>query len=348
MEKAKAYASELETVDVLHMAATVTEGYFQRHPEFGEDIRRKISPQCHSDVDHHFQFLKAALIHENEHIFIQYACWLDEVFRGRGVPLEHLSLSFELIADYIESTLSHRELSISARSLLTKARTCLDGQGSKAIMSRGTNRLKLSGCDEFTQALIEGDGAKAKSVTHKMIKSGHGLIDIGVGMMQPALYEVGLQWQANRISVAQEHLAVAISQNMLARAMMVEEYAEPVGKKALFACIENNFHCFGLRIISDAVEIKGWDVDYLGADTPSSAVITHIDQRQPDMVGLSASMPGQLVAMSSLIDNIKSEFGPAKPDIVVGGQALSWFDHLPVGFGADAWFPDARSLVDSL
>lgn len=55
-------------------------------------------------------------------------------------------------------------------------------------------------------------------------------------------HEVGNLWQRNRITVVQEHLASAISQNVLVGAYLKASFLAPIGQSAVFACVEGNHH----------------------------------------------------------------------------------------------------------
>jgi len=80
-----------------------------------------------------------------------------------------------------------------------------------------------------------GNKASATSIVLESLHSKVGLAEIDVRIIQPAMYEVGRLWQRRQISVAQEHLASAITQNVLARAFSEAEFSSPVNRKALLS-----------------------------------------------------------------------------------------------------------------
>lgn len=63
---------------------------------------------------------------------------------------------------------------------------------------------------EFAALLVRGESHNALAMMHRMLDSGHSLIDFEMHVIQPAMYQIGEQWQQNQISVAQEHMASAI------------------------------------------------------------------------------------------------------------------------------------------
>lgn len=195
----------------------------------------------------------------------------------------------------------------------------------------------------FTEALLAGDRFGARNVVNAKLDAGVDLIDVQVSVMQPALYEVGQRWQRHQISVAQEHLATAICQTLLAGALLRVEPAPHHGRRALFACVAGNFHCLGLRMVADAFDLAGWDSAYLGADVPTLALLREIESSRPDVVGLSVSLSQQVKAVRELIRLCRLNLGEQCPPILVGGLAMNSVDELWRRVEADAWYPDART-----
>ena len=114
-------------------------------------------------------------------------------------------------------------------------------------------------------------------------------------------------WQDNRISVAQEHLATAMVNSLLAREFAAEKPEPPNDRSVVLAGVEGNQHAVGLRIVADALELAGWDVRYLGADTPTRSLVQLVRDERPNLVGLSASMPHHLRSAREAIACLPAE-----------------------------------------
>jgi MerR family transcriptional regulator, light-induced transcriptional regulator len=193
--------------------------------------------------------------------------------------------------------------------------------------------------------LIEGDAATARAIIEDIASEGPGYIQIATHLLQPALYAVGGKWERNEISVAQEHLAAALAQTLLVELYLEGPFQHPHGGTILLAGVEHNRHVIGLRIVADAFELSGWSVQYLGADTPTGALLTQVDRTSPDRVGLSVSLVQQLPTLRHTIAALHSEFGAQCPVILVGGIPTNQFEDIWRHLGADAWSPDAESAV---
>jgi methanogenic corrinoid protein MtbC1 len=199
--------------------------------------------------------------------------------------------------------------------------------------------------DALTQSLLRGDIATARSLALRAFAERGDYVSIATRLFQPALYKIGLLWQNNEITVAQEHLATAIAQNVLAQLCPSAAFAPSSGRRALFAAVADNEHALGLRMVSDAFELAGWSVQYLGANTPTEALLAQIDAWRPEVVGLSASLVQHLSELKRAVDSIRDRFGAEAPKIIVGGIPINQIDGIWRWTGADVWGTDAGKAV---
>lgn len=320
----------------------VVERFYQAHPEVLEKFGPRGRQICRQDMDHHLRFLLAALESGSPGFFTNYIQWLASVLENRGLPTEHLQDSLRLIDDFITTCLTG-DTAVPIRQLLNEGIAALEKERPALPAFYRYLPEPAPESRSFTTALLEGNRLTAQAIAGAKLHAGSNLIDLGVEVVQPALYEIGQLWQINRASVAQEHLATAICQNILARAFMHAEMAPPCDRKALFSCVEGNHHSLGLRMVSDAFELQGWEVAYLGADTPTPALLAQIEQWRPDIVGLSLALPHHIAVARTIIDRCHSQFGARCPVIMIGGLAINTVDNLWKRIGADVWCPDART-----
>lgn len=322
-------------------AAWVVERLYQRHPEldarFGETGRQR----CLEDIAYHTDFLASALDYQDPQPFVDYAGWLAGVLEARAVDTAQLGSSFALLGEFLAERLpAHAG---AAQAILAAGRAALDAPltGNPAFYRHLPEAAPE--LPEFSRALLRGDRGLLQRLFDEQRRQGRPWVDTAVALIQPALYEVGQLWQINRITVAQEHLATALCQTLLARTLLEADYAPPLPRKATFACVAGNHHTLGLRMVADGFELNGWTVDYLGGDTPSDALLENLDRRRPDVLGLSVSLPWQLAAARDLIDRCRAELGARRPAVLLGGLALNGSERLWRLLGADDWQPDARS-----
>jgi methanogenic corrinoid protein MtbC1 len=198
----------------------------------------------------------------------------------------------------------------------------------------------------FLQALLRGDSQTCLEIGSRLTKTPAGLQTFYLEILQPAMYEVGRLWEEGEISVAQEHLASA----MVARLMAVlypslELVQEPKGR-AVVTAAPNEFHETGARCVADLLALDGWQIDYLGANTPSIDLLHHLLRTKPQVLALSVAMPFNLDVTTDIITAIRQQPELANLKVMVGGLAFSDLPELWQITGADGYAPHAKGAVE--
>ena len=179
------------------------------------------------------------------------------------------------------------------------------------------------------------------------LKQGNSLIDMELHIIQPALYGIGEKWQANQVTVAQEHMATAIAQMVMAMGILRLPAAVQTQKTILLACVEGNHQVLGLSMVCDSFYLAGWEVQYLGANVPTRSLVQQVTESKPDIVGLSVSFPQQLRIVKDVIAQLSEKLGHSRPPVIVGGLAINRFNNLAHILGADSSCADALGAVAS-
>jgi methanogenic corrinoid protein MtbC1 len=173
--------------------------------------------------------------------------------------------------------------------------------------------------DAYLEALIAGDRRRCWRLIESLVASGASLEVVHQDMIQKALYEVGDRWQSGEVGVAEEHLASHISEWIMGLLLPHYSPTERVGRLAVISCAQGERHAIGPRMVADAMEVRGWDAIFLGADLPIGDLVRLTRVRRPDLVGVSITTPAQLPAGRELAGEFAREF--ADTPLVFGGQA---------------------------
>ncbi|MGM0647733.1 MAG: cobalamin B12-binding domain-containing protein [Bacteroidota bacterium] len=173
----------------------------------------------------------------------------------------------------------------------------------------------------YLNALLDGNRKQARQVCLDFIKAGNSIKQLYEQLMKPALYEVGRLWEQNKISVANEHIATAITEGIL-NSFYADIFPDKYnGKKAVLACVEDEEHQVGIKMVADVFEMNQWESFFLGTGFPNSELIKYIKEVQPDIMAISLSVYFNFARLKQMIQELKSEFPEIK--IIIGGQALS-------------------------
>jgi len=143
-------------------------------------------------------------------------------------------------------------------------------------------------------------------------------------------------------------LATAITQGVLAHIYGASPVAPRKPQRAVVACLSDNYHEIGARMVADLLQSAGYDTLFLGANTPEASLMELITQQRPDMIGLPSTMTSQVQGVQSTIAQIRSDCASFRPTILVGGLAFNAAVGLWKQIGADVSGRDAGEVLDHL
>ncbi|HYP47959.1 MAG TPA: diguanylate cyclase [Thermoleophilaceae bacterium] len=190
-----------------------------------------------------------------------------------------------------------------------------------------TSRRSLDGsrralARRYGDALRLADASSAEQVIDEALELGMSAAQVQADLIHPAMTWIGELWQKGAISIADEHLATAVSQRMLMRLFEQLQTAAPRSReRVLLAAVEGQQHVLGLRMVADVLEGAGFDVLYLGADVPTGPLVGFIEQHKPAIAGLSLSFAAGSAALVEAIIAIDD----ARPEtrILLGGEGVA-------------------------
>lgn len=320
----------------------VTDRFYATYASAYERFGARGREATRQDLAYHLEFLRPVLEFGLLQPMVEYLRWLESVLAARAVPAQHLALSLDWLAEFYSSHLPPQDGLVVAEAL----RAARAG-----FLEAGTAPAAPPSPEEWPDtfpleaALLAGNQRAAMDVLTSCMDAGKSLVDVEIHVIQPALYRIGEKWQANVVSVAQEHMATAMVQALMTVGLLRSEPPAAISRRVLLACVAGNDHAVGLRMVADAFQLGGWDVHYLGANVPTVSLIAHVSEWKPDLVGLSMSFAQQLPTVKAIIAQLAERFGNERPAVMVGGLAVNRFDRLPGIVGADAFGADARAAV---
>lgn len=202
--------------------------------------------------------------------------------------------------------------------------------------------------DRLWDPVISGDEHAATGIVLDAVDAGLDdetvLLDV-IGAVQR---RVGQEWAANRIGVAQEHTASAINERVigaLRHHRRDDRGARPTNRaRVVVTCVDGEWHALPARLVAEVLTLRGFRVDYLGAQVPVPYLIEHLHRTGPDAVALSGSIATRLPAAHATITACVATGIP----VLAGGAAFGVDGRYARLLGARAWAPDARTAADQL
>jgi DNA-binding transcriptional MerR regulator len=98
----------------------------------------------------------------------------------------------------------------------------------------------------------------------------------------PYLHDLGERWAAGAVTVAQEHFA-----SNLVRARLLalgQDWGAGGTSTTVLACLPGEDHDLGLVMLGLLLARRGWQVTFLGADTPLDSLEDTVQTLQPSLV----------------------------------------------------------------
>jgi methanogenic corrinoid protein MtbC1 len=171
----------------------------------------------------------------------------------------------------------------------------------------------------FLSLLLDKKRRDAADYALGKAAGGSNLAQVYAGLVLPALNQVGVLWQKNKISVADEHAATEIGRYVISRLIDSVPRERPIGVKALVACVPGEEHDVGAQVASGILEAKGWAVIYVGRSAPEEEIIKVLESERPRVAVFDIALIARLPGARDLFVKVRS--GPGSTKIIAGGRA---------------------------
>jgi DNA-binding transcriptional MerR regulator len=136
-------------------------------------------------------------------------------------------------------------------------------------------------------------------------------------VIAPLVHRTGDEWREGRLTVAQEHL---LSEAVRARlAQLVADPSGGIRGIAVLTCAPGERHELGLMMAAVALRSDGWQIVYLGADTPLDDATRLCDQIEARVLGISLALPERARELEGAV----AATSVNGTQLVIGGTAAS-------------------------
>lgn len=205
---------------------------------------------------------------------------------------------------------------------------------------RGMERLY----EELLQALVSYDSHQAEHILGEAFAM-YPFEEVLLGLIQPAMVEIGEMWIRGDINVATEHFATEFVQRKLAGLINMFE-GDPSRATIVVACAPDELHDLGALFISLFMVRRGWHMVYLGPQVPLLDLLDAVRTLQPDVVCLAATLPDTAAQLIDVAHAIIRDF----PSIRVGygGRVFNVYPELRQAMPGCYLGHDAREVVDHM
>ncbi len=325
------------------LSEAITARIYGMQPEEWARYGRKGRELSVRDVGYHLMYLTEALTAGDPGLFVAYLDWANVLFTNLRLPRDALTVTLQHMRAVLREQLppetadaASQVIDAGLRQLpvaSTTVATFIPDDAPMAELAR-----------EYLDTVLAGDRWRASRLILDAVESGVDIRDVYLRVFQPAQMEVGRLWQMNRVSVAHEHFCTAATQMIISQLYPRIFSSRRVGRSLVATCISGELHEIGARMVSDFLELEGWDTYYLGANTPTEGIVQMVKERNAHVVAVSATMTYHISAVANLVDAVRSAVGE-NVKVMVGGYPFRLSDSLWQSVGADGCAEDAQGAV---
>ena len=120
----------------------------------------------------------------------------------------------------------------------------------------------------YLENLLQGNRRNCSAIAKQYLGQNPSFLQLYEEVFKVALYEVGRLWETNQLSVATEHMATAITEGILNKHFEQIISKNRLNRKMVVACVENEKHQVGVKMVADTFEMHGWESFFLGTGMP--------------------------------------------------------------------------------
>src|SRR5512140_502450 len=183
---------------------------------------------------------------------------------------------------------------------------------------------------ELYNAVVSGNAKATQAITKQALDEGVDPLKLVNEYMVPAMDEVGRRFEANEYFVPE----LLIS----ARAMKA---ALDLIRPLLTA--RGDMHDIGKNLVASLLEGGGFEVIDLGVNVPPEKFIATVQEKNADIIAMSALLTTTMPAMKTTIDALKQAGVRGQVKVLIGGAPIT--QKYAEEIGADGYSENAVGAV---
>lgn len=296
---------------------------------------------------HHAAFMATVFSVANYELLARTVPWVYRAYAAHHFSFDYFSLELNAWVDALDKYIAP-EMTVEIKSvyawMIKRHDTMIHLSQTEKQLQPPISEDWLEKKAAFLAAALDGEHRKCLNIAKESISTGKDIELFYLHIIQPVMYEVGMLWERGAVSVAQEHLASAVVSRVMASVSMVDIVSDDDFPKVVITSAPNEYHEIGAWMISDILEQEGWNVKYLGANTPAEDLLELLRSFQPKVLALSVTMPFNILKAKEIIKIVKEDTALNEILIIVGGRPFNENKDLWRSTGADYFAANAREI----
>jgi len=198
--------------------------------------------------------------------------------------------------------------------------------------------------EELYNAILEGDAKRAHAATAEALAAGVVPMDLIAGSMVPAMDEVGRLFEAEEYFVPELLLAGRAMKSALELLRpLLAAAGEKMATRVVIGTVKGDLHDIGKNIVGSMLEGSGFEVIDLGTDVSPEKFVAAVEERNPQVICMSALLTVTMPAMKTTIDALTNAGVRTRVKVLIGGAPVT--SQYAKEIGADGYSESASGAV---
>jgi corrinoid protein of di/trimethylamine methyltransferase len=202
----------------------------------------------------------------------------------------------------------------------------------------------MADLQKLYDAVLNGDQKTAVAVTQEALAEGIAPLELITKYMIPAMDEVGRRFECEEYFVPELLLSARAMKGALEllRPLLAASGAQPAGR-VVIGTVKGDLHDIGKNLVASMLEGGGFEVIDLGADVAPEKFIQAVQEKNAQIVALSALLTVTMPSMRKTIDALREAGVRDKVKVMVGGAPVT--PQFAREIGADGYGENATAAV---
>jgi 5-methyltetrahydrofolate--homocysteine methyltransferase len=197
---------------------------------------------------------------------------------------------------------------------------------------------------QLYEAVVSGDAKATQAITRQALADGVDPLKLVNEYMVPAMDEVGRRFEANEYFVPELLISARAMKAALEliRPLLTARGDKPVGRVAI-GTVKGDLHDIGKNLVASLLEGGGFEVIDLGVNVAPEKFIATINEKQANIIAMSALLTTTMPGMKTTIDALKQAGVRSKVKVLIGGAPIT--QRYAEEIGADGYSESAVGAV---
>ncbi len=202
--------------------------------------------------------------------------------------------------------------------------------------------------ERLFERLITGDRTTVRSIVEETVKAGVSAEDLSMQVYWPVMVMISDLYRADQISALGHHYGTRLLRTLVDQSQSRYIQQSRRTRKILMFCGSSEADELAGQLVADLIEANGYEIWFGGGGVAGDEILSEVGSRNPDILLMFASAPGDAPHIRRLIDTIRSIDACPDLQIVVGGGVFNRAEGLAEEIGADLWATSPEELLGKL